>query len=155
MLLPLPPCHFRPLSFIGGSGCPSLSSFSSFYNLPLGLTLLNMSHLMGLTEMMMNWIPWKSLMILCFRVMVVVLVKLAVKEDQVPLHVSWCPPLSCLHYLDFSPRILQLLRSKSALILGYEKVILKRFVFPPMLDVFYFLSSPHSCAALNVFSISL
>ena len=52
------------------------------------MNLLNVSHLKGLTEMIINWIPWKSLMIICFRVMVVVLVKLVMEEGQVLLQVS-------------------------------------------------------------------
>ena len=98
-MLTFPTFNCHPLSFIGGSWCPYLSYFYLFKALTLGMTLLNVSHLKGLTEMIINWIPWKSLMIICFRVMVVVLVKLVMEEGQVPLQVSWFSPLSFLHYL--------------------------------------------------------
>ena len=99
-MLTFPTFNCHPLSFIGGSWCPYLSYFYLFKDLTLGMTLLNLSHLKGLTEMIINWIPWKSFMIICFRVMVVVLVKLVMEECQVPLQVSWFSPLSFLHYLE-------------------------------------------------------
>ena len=58
---------------------------------------------MGLTDMIINFIPWKSFMILCFMMMLVIVVNLVVEVGQVPLQVSWFPPLSCLHCLEGCP----------------------------------------------------
>ena len=58
---------------------------------------------MGLTDTMINCITWKIFMILCFMVMLVVVVNLVVEAGQVPLQVSWFPPLSCLHCLEVFP----------------------------------------------------
>ena len=45
-----------------------------FLDLPIGPNFLNLSHLMSSTEMMMNWIALKILMIIFLMVMVMVVV---------------------------------------------------------------------------------
>ena len=58
---------------------------------------------MGSNEMIINWIPLKSLMIFCLMVIVVVLVKLVVEAGQFLLQVYWCTSLSHLHHIEVFP----------------------------------------------------
>ena len=65
---------------------------------------------MGLTEMMMNWIPLKILIIWCLMVIVmvlmmvlVVLMKLVVESGHVALNASYCTPLFYFRYFEVCP----------------------------------------------------